>query len=100
MGDFEQLEARPFYALAGFVDLYRLATTEGRTQIQILNYSDPCCFAARGREAEVAEYEAEVLEAARAYGGHFEVYAVRDHRGHEVSADARERMVRALAEAL
>jgi pimeloyl-ACP methyl ester carboxylesterase len=98
VGEFEQLEERPFYRGATFPELYALGTTGGRTQIQALNYDDTCCFKVRGRVREIREYEAEVAEAAEANGGWFEVFVSRVHDGHQVSAETRDRIAEELAD--
>ena len=60
-GDFEQLPARPIYAVCNFTCMYVLAAVEeARTQIQILHQQDPCCFKAEGRHPAIRAYNGAV----------------------------------------
>ena len=86
IGDYE--EALPdFYRIANYPELYILGSYgEGRHQVQILNYYDPCCFGGVGYRT----YEAVVIQALAALGpGRFEVYLDNSHGGHAISETAR-----------
>lgn len=66
VGDFEQ-------RLPGldvdYLDLYMLASSEGREQIQIFSLNDPCCFSG----GHAMTYRDFVAERARELGGRFDV---------------------------
>jgi hypothetical protein len=65
VGDREQFEAS-FYRLAGYPDLYILGSHgEGRSQVQILNRKDDCCFGEAQHDAKAAGMAYE--EALRSY---------------------------------
>ena len=86
IGDYE--ESLPeFYRIANYPELYLLGSYgEGRHQVQILNYSDPCCFGGIG----YLSYEAVVIQALAALGpGRFEVYLDTTHHDHAISETAR-----------
>lgn len=81
-GDWEQF-ATGMHLIAGYRDLYVMGTTGGRSQIQILNQFDPCCFA--GLTAET--YRGPVSAAAEAVGGRFDL-RILEHDVHEVGDEA------------
>ena len=86
IGDYE--ESLPeFYRIANYPELYLLGSYgEGRHQVQILNYSDPCCFGGIG----YLSYEPVVVQALAALGaGSFEVYLDTTHHDHAISETAR-----------
>ena len=86
IGDYE--EALPdFYRIANYPELYILSSYgEGRHQVQILNYSDSCCFGGVG----YLTYEPVVIQALAALGpGSFEVYLDTTHHDHAISETAR-----------
>lgn len=77
VGDREQFDP-PFYRLAGYPDLYMLgAHGNGRTQVQILNVNDDCCFGRGQHDAKLSgmpyadamrEYESRVRVALEGIG--------------------------------
>ena len=102
IGDAEQHEERPLYAIANYLDFYLLASAGAqRRQVQILNFQDPCCFAADGREQAIDDYERDIVASlvANAEGGSFVVAIVTDHSGHEVSPAALDLIAEELSEA-
>ena len=86
IGDYEE-SIPAFYRIANYLELYILgAYGQDRHQVQILNYSDPCCFGGIG----YLSYEPAVIEALTALGpGSFEVYLDTTHHDHAVSETAR-----------
>lgn len=83
VGDLEQFEPA-FYRIAGYVDLYVLGSMgPGRTQIQILNEFDDCCFPM----SETPKYVARVKEAlsSAAAGGSFDFRIDAGQRSHTIS---------------
>ena len=76
LGDYEQLVARPMYAVCDYKCMYALAALErGRNQVQLLHEGDPCCFGAGARpsqgitstrHAEILAYNDEVASSAAA----------------------------------
>ena len=86
IGDYE--EALPqFYRIANYLELYLLgAYGPDRHQVQILNYSDPCCYGGIG----YLSYEPVVIRALSALGpGSFDVYLDTTHHDHAISETAR-----------
>ena len=86
IGDYE--ESLPeFYRIANYPELYLLGSYgQDRHQVQILNYSDPCCFGGIG----YLSYETVVAQALAALGpGSFEVYLDTTHHDHAISETAR-----------
>ena len=86
IGDYE--ESLPeFYRIANYPELYLLGSySQDRHQVQILNYSDPCCFGGIG----YLSYETVVAQALAALGpGRFEVYLDTTHHDHAISETAR-----------
>lgn len=99
LGDAEQREERPVYAIANYLSFYMMgASGTGRRQTQVLNEADPCCFRAGGKEEEIRAYEQRVQEllAENGDGGTFAVLVVSDHNGHEISPDALARVANEL----
>jgi hypothetical protein len=92
--DLEQYYA-PFYALAGYKDLYLLGSLElGRRQTQILNQHDDCCFGESQHTVGPPPY----MEAVNAYahdvesrlsqinaGGTFQLLIDQTARTHQIS---------------
>lgn len=75
------------------LDLYVLgAAGRGRSQLQILNEFDDCCFAGRGAES----YRAAVAARARALGGRYDLLIDSSHARHQLSPWATERILAAL----
>lgn len=68
-GDFEQ---RLPGLSVGYLDLYLMAASDGRQQVQVFNLDDPCCFAGRGS----LSYEEPMANRALALGGSFGVVVV------------------------
>lgn len=62
-----------------YLDLYLMAASEGRTQVQVLNSDDPCCF--KGKYAPA--YAGFVRKRAGELGGSFDVLVV-DSSEHNV----------------
>lgn len=81
MGDWEQLFA-PIYEYADYQDLYLLGTFPNRTQIQLLNVNDPCCF--EGKSA--LSYASWIADTASKWGGKFSVSLDEITKKHEVGA--------------
>jgi dienelactone hydrolase len=84
-GDYEQFSPR-LYDAANYLELYVLGASEGRSQLQILNRYDSCCFAGEGYKT----YETVVASRARALGGTFSVYSDDTHTVHQLSGRARD----------
>jgi hypothetical protein len=78
-GDWEQTTPE-LYRIADYADLYVLGA-QGREQVQVLNYRDPCCFAGDHRTF----YEAQTADAARALNGTFSVYLDMNNPDHSLS---------------
>lgn len=90
-GDFEQTHP----ALPDYLDLYALATTGARRQVQVLVDGDPCCFDAAGGRHLL--YEDLVAEVASAFGGEFAV-EVFEQETHSIGPAMRDRIVGWLAD--
>lgn len=91
--DFEQ-HAPDVYWTATYPELYVLGTSGGRTQLQILNAHDACCFRAAKAELYREPVRAVVR---RAGGGCFDVLADDTHRGHAYSPWAQAKVIEAMA---
>jgi hypothetical protein len=78
--DYEQTDVG-LYRIADYAELYVMAASSGRHQLQILNRFDACCFYGRGYRF----YEPSVSKVARNVGGSFRVFLDESHREHEVS---------------
>lgn len=75
-GDYEQaLPGLP----VGYLDLYLMASTDGRQQLQVFNRLDPCCFAG----SQALSYADGLSARAQAFGGRFGVLVL-EHDQHEV----------------
>jgi dienelactone hydrolase len=66
----------------GYLDLYVMAASDGREQMQLFNRQDPCCFSGD----LPTSYRKAVRRRAEAVGGRFDV-VVSDHAEHELSPD-------------
>lgn len=88
-----------FYKIAGYPDLYVLGSYgEGRSQIQILNRNDDCCFGEKQHDIHglgiawdqaVRDYEENVQLALRDLrSGSFSVYIDETATGHTISENA------------
>lgn len=84
-GDFEQ-RYPPFYQLAGYLDLYLMgAYGKGRSQLQIFNYFDPCCY---GGERALVYLQPIQTRLASLGSGAFDIYIDRSHNAHMISPEA------------
>jgi hypothetical protein len=81
IGDWEQYAAS-IYKLWDYLDLYVLATYPARTQVQLLNVYDSCCF--KGTGARI--YERPISQLVKAWEGVFSVTFDENTHVHEVSA--------------
>lgn len=90
IGDWEQFEERPIFSIAGYLELYVMGSLgEGRSQLQVLNANDSCCFAVAGREDLVSEYEAAVNdELHNGVYGEFSTHIDYSHSSHMISNEA------------
>lgn len=80
LGDYEQqLPGLSF----GYLDLYAMATSSGREQVQIFNDGDPCCFAG----LHAFEYLEIVQSSTLKTGGKFDII-VADNDAHTVPLSA------------
>ena len=70
VGDYEQ--QLPGITVTSYLDLYALATTDQRSQLQVFNSDDPCCFAG----SAPLGYLDEIQAAASALGGEFGIQIV------------------------
>lgn len=77
VGDFEQ--SLPGLNL-GYLDLYLLASSAGRKQLQVFNLHDPCCFSG----TLPLTYRDFIADQAEALGGAFDL-VIDDHSAHETS---------------
>lgn len=92
-GDYEQWWP-DLYEIADVLDLYVLgAAGKGRSQLQILNQFDNCCFMGTAYGLYVNEVQAAV---GRVGKGRFDVFLDSTHREHIVSAAALEAILRDL----
>lgn len=78
IGDYEQ--TLPGLSVE-YLDLYALATTKGRQQLQVFNSNDPCCF--NGDAA--LSYLDQISQVAKQFGGSFEIEIVESNK-HEVNS--------------
>ena len=85
---------QPFYDIAGIEDLYVLGGLgEGRSQVQILNAYDTCCFTADPIRDEIRAYEQRVQARLSELGtGQFRVVIDESIRTHAISRQALEIM--------
>lgn len=93
-GDYEQ-DTTELYKHVGYQDMYVLAVTNGRTQVQILNQYDTCCFPG----VALSAYDSAVTSAAERVGGRFTGLVDHSHRGHSVSEWAVEAVIAQLRRA-
>lgn len=82
-GDFEQHDPR-LMSIVGYRDLYAMAATNGRRQLQLLNEHDNCCFYGLG----FRQWQTPVGKVARRLGGRYSVWLDRRVRVHSVSPAA------------
>jgi hypothetical protein len=82
VGDWEQTDPG-LYSIAGYLDLYVLgASGPARSQLQVLNTRDPCCFAGTGSSI----YEDAVQQRVRALGpGRFAVRTYTEPDQHAIT---------------
>jgi hypothetical protein len=90
MGDWEQMLPGVAH-LVSYEDLYLMATSGGRYQMQILNRYDACCFANDG-----AAYYATVTQAANDLGGTWDLFVDESHKAHDISPLAMNQIMRVL----
>lgn len=85
LGDYEQYD-RELYALVGYLDLYVLGGWgEGRSQLQVLNRYDSCCFWG----VRYQDYAEDVHDTVRALGeGSWSVFLDESHQSHTISEHA------------
>ena len=84
-GDYEQI-LPDLYRTADYLELYALGSHgDGRSQIQVLNRYDPCCFS--GTDYRLYA-EGVQLAVARLGAGSFAVFSDESHREHKISAAA------------
>jgi hypothetical protein len=88
VGDWEQHGAG-IYNRANYLDLYILATYPARTQVQLLNVHDPCCYGGTRARA----YAGLISEFVKAWGGSFSVSFDEKTILHEMSAQHVETIV-------
>jgi hypothetical protein len=75
------------YRIANYLELYILGSTgKDRSQIQVLNQYDPCCFAG----VNYRTYEPTVKDRVAQIGGRYAVYLDSTHREHKISDAALE----------
>jgi hypothetical protein len=79
-GDYEQV-LPALYRIAGYMDLYALAASNGRRHLHVLIVEDDCCF--KGRRME--PYGPLAVEGARRLGGHYELHFDETWKTHEIS---------------
>ena len=87
LGDYEQYD-RELYALVGYLDLYVLGGWgEGRSQLQVLNRYDSCCFWG----LRYQDYAEDVHETVDDLGaGSWRVFLDESHQSHTISEHALE----------
>jgi hypothetical protein len=83
-GDWEQM-LQGIAHMVSYEDLYVLATSNGRRQMQVLNLHDPCCFSNDG-----SAYRDEVGEAT---GGRWSLFVDEQQRTHDISPAAMEKII-------
>lgn len=84
LADAEQVYM-PLLRIANYLDLYVLGTSHGRSQLNIYNEYDNCCFA--GSESNKV-YEPEIKNIVSQWGGEFEVYISKGHKSHAPSSES------------
>lgn len=87
IGDYEQFYPG-LYEKANFLELYILGSYGvGRSQLQILNEFDSCCFSGRG----YTTYKDIVVDRVKSLGdGNYNFYLDSSHKGHQISSEALE----------
>ncbi len=93
MGDWEQAGSG-IGQIADYLDLYLLATEPSRTQLQLLNVNDPCCFS--GRPSEL--YAKDLGSMAQTWGGRFDAHLDEETFEHAVTARHSETILSTAAE--
>lgn len=81
-GDFEQHFA-PLYRIANYPELYLMATSRGRTHVQISNRYDPCCFGGVASQSYAEPLQQLAHEMTH---GEFQVREDTSHRQHQLSS--------------
>ena len=82
-GDYEQV------ITPNYLELYLMATFPGRSQLQVFNQDDPCCF-----EGDFAlDYLEYIATLARSFGGDFDMFIDTSHRQHKISSEAMEKIL-------
>ena len=94
-GDWEQ--QLPGLLPVDYLDLYLLAVTEGRHQVQILNVHDSCCFDYR-RYQRIFPYDRIVSRIAADHGGQWQLVWDDTHQQHTISEFSREIILQTLSE--
>lgn len=88
-GDYEQ-NLPTFYRIANYLELYLMGVAgSGRSQLQILNKYDSCCFSGISHET----YQDEIQRRASALGGLFDIIVDDSHREHKISPVALKRIL-------
>ena len=89
LGDYEQ-QVPALYRIANYLELYIMGSFgEGRSQLQILNEFDACCFGGTG----YTTYEDIVKEKVKSMGrGSYDVFLDSTHNQHQISPKALEVM--------
>jgi len=95
VGDWEQIGSG-LHRYADYLDLYLLATHPARSQIQMLNARDPCCF--RGDFSRL--YADDIGRLSTLWGGRFSVSVDSANGIHAVSNQHAQAIVNAMAAAL
>jgi hypothetical protein len=80
-GDYEQV-LPALYRIAGYMDLYAMAASNGRRHLHVLIVQDDCCF--KGRRME--PYGERAAEGAARLGGRYELAFDEVSTTHEISA--------------
>jgi hypothetical protein len=85
MGDYEQ-SLPDLYKIADYLDLYILGSFgEGRTQLQVFNKNDPCCFSGTAYKT----YENIIQDSIANLGkGQFKVFLDEKNLEHSISAES------------
>jgi pimeloyl-ACP methyl ester carboxylesterase len=81
--DYEQANVG-LYRTAEYAELYVMATSAGRHQLQVLNRFDACCYYGKGYRF----YAPTVSRVARDVGGSFRIFLDETHREHKLSSVA------------
>ena len=83
-----------FYRIANYLELYTMgAVGPGRSQLQILNQLDSCCFAGPKWETYASHIEARVTELG---SGTYRLFMDDTHMEHQISDVAMEQIIQAL----